>query len=80
MTGTGKGASREHRGTLASPGDRSLQHRVSWCPEGDAGIEGKWHGEMSQGPGVLMPPGCVTGLVDWARVCKGHKNINGINK
>ena len=34
---------------------------VSQCPERDAGIEGKWHGEMSHGSGPLMSPGCMTG-------------------
>ena len=29
---------------------------VSQCPERDAGIEGKWHGEMSHGSGPLMSP------------------------
>ena len=53
MTGTGKGA-RIEQGGITAPQRQGPGSTVSQCPEREAGIEGKWHGEMSHGSGPLM--------------------------
>lgn len=71
----------EHKGPWASLGDKNSCSTKHPRPLSETpAVKENGTREVRQGPGALQPPGCVKGQLNWAQICAGHKNTDGIKK